>query len=144
MKRRNAAKFDSLVLASATGSSVKDWCKASGVSYDTAINWSGTDEFRARVQEIRTKLVDAAVGKLVEGAGEVAEKMVALARGAKNETVQLGACRGVLDDLIKVSGYAQLRNELSEVREQVARLVETHANASVQSDSGTERVEHSS
>jgi hypothetical protein len=123
-RRRLDAKYDDLVLAIATGSTVKAWCESTHTPYNTAVKWFNTDEFRARVQEVRAKMLDAAIGKLTEAASEVAERMVALARDAKSETVQLTACREVLAGLINVSGFAQIKGQMAELHQQMARILE--------------------
>jgi hypothetical protein len=140
MRRRSEANYDGLVLAIATGGTVKAWSEANGIPYTTAQKWHNTDEFRSRVQEVRLKLLDTGIGIMVEGVADAARKMVELSQGADTDAVKLSACRGLLDDIIKISGYAQLKTELTELREQVARLVETQANAGIQPTNGTTRL----
>jgi hypothetical protein len=121
MRRRNP-KFDDLVVAVAMGATIKDWAKANGISYGTARNWSESSEFQAKVRQIRADVLDSYIGRLTGATGELADKLLDLARNGKSEAVRLSAIRGAVDDLIKMSGLAQIKAELLELHAKVESL----------------------
>jgi hypothetical protein len=124
MSRRNDAKFLELVEVVASGrQTIKDWCQANGVKYQTAREWSRSDEFRSLVSEIHQSALSEYLGKLTVAAGEVAEEMLALMRtGERKDVIKLQACRGIVADLMAVGEIVSRDEQIAELRERIAKL----------------------
>lgn len=127
MKRKYQAKYDAMVVAVASGSTMTDWCKSTGTPYSTAAGWSQTAEFQAAVRAIQKERLDAYVGKLIDAAGELADSLLTLVRHADSQHVKLGAIRGAAEDLVKIASFAQLKGEMDQLRAEIKRLSEGKA-----------------
>jgi len=50
-KKKDQAKFDSLVAAVAANQTIADWCRDNGIKTTTAYNWSQEPAFKTAVRE---------------------------------------------------------------------------------------------
>jgi hypothetical protein len=87
---------DALALALASGKSVRDAAEAAGIGERTATRRVADPGFRRRVAELRSEMVDRALGRMADGMTEAAETLRALLK-AEGESVRLGAARSVLE-----------------------------------------------
>jgi hypothetical protein len=108
----NLSRYDQLVLAVATGESVRSWCTRAKVARSTASTWTARPTFRADVQAVRTRLLDQALGRLAGGAETAADGMLDLATNAKHEGTRLAAQKGVLEHLVGVWNWADVMKRL--------------------------------
>jgi hypothetical protein len=88
-----------LALAVAGGGSIRAWAKAHGISTTACYEWSREPEFKAKVERIRDRMTDRAVGTLTKNLVSAMEEMSRLARKGKQESTRLAACRAVAADL---------------------------------------------
>jgi hypothetical protein len=112
-------QMTSLATALAGGMSARKWAAQNGVPERTASRWANSPEVRAMVEQIRRRAIDQAVGTLASSAIAAARGMTKLAKGASSESVQLGAQRAVLRDLIAVSDYNGLEYRMARIEEQL-------------------------
>src|SRR5205809_210995 len=96
--RRNAD--EQLALALATGATLRDAAVAAGVAERTARRRWADPDFRRRVAELRSELVQRSAARMADAMTEAADVLRALLR-AKSESVRLGACRALLELGIK-------------------------------------------
>jgi hypothetical protein len=87
---------DAFMLALASGQTVRDAACAAGIGERTATRRVADLDFRRRVEELRSEMVAQTLGRLAAGMAEAADRLRALL-GAKNEHIQLGAARSLLE-----------------------------------------------
>jgi len=92
--RRNADS--AIVAALAAGQSIRDIATSTGVSESTVYRRLRDDDFRQRVAETRAELVSSTLGRLVDAGSAAAQKLRRLL-DARSESVQLAACRAILE-----------------------------------------------
>ena len=83
-------------IALASGSTIVEAAKHAGISERTVRRRLGDPDYRMEISHLRSKLLDAAVGKLVAATTEAAATMQALLE-ADSEHVRLGAAKGILE-----------------------------------------------
>ncbi|MCR9209588.1 MAG: hypothetical protein NXI28_15255 [bacterium] len=89
-----------------------------GCSESTAYHISGTKEFRARVNELRTEITSEAVGRLSHGATQAAETLIELLDAANEPTVRLQASKAILASLPAFSEFGELRQRIDQLESQ--------------------------
>src|SRR5579884_1602289 len=109
MRAKNRQEVVALALA--TGQEIKATAAACGVAESTIHRWLHEESFRQRVDELRTALFDAAVGKLAGLSGQAVDVLERLLT-SKKEAVRLSAARTIL----------QLGPDLREQTDLAARL----------------------
>jgi hypothetical protein len=122
MRDTNEPLFESLAQSIATGLTIKAWATKNHQSYATARSWSGQPRFKKRVAEIRCELVDRPIGILTAALTEMAEGIVAIARGSQSDQIKLAAWGRLVDDLTKLTGLSELRAALQETRARLDQL----------------------
>jgi hypothetical protein len=111
----NESLYESLVLAVATGSTIAAWCKRTGTGRTTASGWQREPKFAEDVAKIRKMLLDEAVGKFTKAVSDVADGMIKLAGSATSEATKLAAQKAVLEHLIQLTEFAELKNRVEEI-----------------------------
>jgi hypothetical protein len=86
----------SAALAIAAGSTIVEAAERAGISERTVRRRLDDPDYRMEISNLRSKLLDAAVGKLVAATTEAAATMRALLE-ADSEHVRLGAAKGILE-----------------------------------------------
>lgn len=114
----NKAKYDALVMTVAAGGvSVIDWCKQTKTSRSTVSTWQRDPKFERDVAAIRRQMLNEAIGKFTGAVGKVADGMIALAESAISEPTKLNAQKAVLESLIQVTEFAQIKQRLDTLEE---------------------------
>jgi hypothetical protein len=113
----NKAKYESLVIAVATGQSIINWCKDTKTPRSTVSVWQLDPKFERDVAALRRKMVNEAIGKFVASVGQVAEGMIKLAEQAASEPTKLAAQKAVMENLVQMSDFAELRKRLDDLEE---------------------------
>jgi hypothetical protein len=114
---QNKAKYDALVMAVATGVSVIDWCKSTKVARSTASTWQRDPKFDRDVAAIRRQMLNEAVGKFTGAVGKVADGMIELAESASSEPTKLSAQRAVMENLIQMTEFGEVKKRLDSLEE---------------------------
>ena len=91
-----------LALALARGVSVTAWARARSMARSTVYRWARDPEVRSEIEAHRRQAVDRAIGVLAGRSNWAAGRICKLAGGAESESVQLGALKSVLSDMITV------------------------------------------
>jgi hypothetical protein len=117
-KRPNNLKTP-LALALAQGSTATAWGRTNGVSKQTACRWARDPALRATVESIRRRGLDRAIGCMAQRANSAVDQIAALGDSAASESVQLGALRAILSDMMAESKYAGLEARMAEIEEQL-------------------------
>lgn len=103
---------DALMLALASGQTIRDAARAAGIGERTATRRLSDPAFRRRVAELRADMVCRALGKMADGMGDAADKLRQLL-AANSEAVQLGACRALLELGVKLRESVELEQRLA-------------------------------
>ncbi len=85
----------------------------------TAYRWSKEPEVKSAVGSYRGRIVDRAVGRFATRSTWAVNEITTLAKRAESESVQLGALRAILSNLIAVSRFAALEQSITEIKEQL-------------------------
>jgi hypothetical protein len=109
-----------LALAVAGGQSIVKWARARGIGVRTAHTWARDPVFRARVAELRARLLDRAIGVLARRVAANATEINRLASQAESEAVRLAAARAGIADLLGASRFVELRAEVEELKRELA------------------------
>jgi transposase len=96
------ARLDALAVAVAAGQSVRAAARSLGVKESTACNWSGSVEFKARVEKIRSETVSQARSALSHGAVEAVETLVELLGATHDDDTRQKAAKEILASLLSV------------------------------------------
>ncbi len=83
-------------LAIASGSTIVEAAERAGISERTVRRRLDDPDYRMEISRLRSKLLDAAVGRLVAATTQAAGTMQALLE-ADSEHVRLGAAKGILE-----------------------------------------------
>jgi hypothetical protein len=112
-------KKTSLALAIARGQSIAAWAKKNEVPRSTAFRWASDPEVRREAEATRRRALGQAIGRLSSVALKAANGIVALAKGAESESVQLRAWRAILADNMAVAKFSDLEYRMTEIEEQL-------------------------
>ncbi len=107
--RRNAD--EALALAVATGQTLRVAAQTAGIGERTASRRWADPVFRARVNELRSELVQRSLGRLADGMSEAADVLRGLLT-AVSESVRLGAARSLLELGVKLRESVELEERL--------------------------------
>jgi hypothetical protein len=117
--RQNAD--DALILALASGKTVRDAAEAAGVAERAATRRWGDPNFRRKVVARRAELLDRATAKLADAATEAVEVARQLLK-ANGDTVKLGAARTLLEQAVKFREHLDLEQRLTALEERMKTL----------------------
>ena len=118
----NVSLYQACVLATATGESTVSFCKRTRVCRATVCKWQAEPAFDRDLERLRRKMLDQAVGKFSGAVTTIADGMIKLAMEAVSEAVRLAAQRSVVENLIQVSEFAELKTRL----ESIERKLDAH------------------
>lgn len=103
---------EAVALALAKGMTIADASRDTGVGERTIYNWRQEADFKARVQEARRELFDAASGRLSDLGGKAASRLGELVE-SDNDAVALGACRTVLEYGLRLREVLDLEGRIA-------------------------------
>ncbi len=112
---------DALLVALASGATVRDAAGRAGVAERTAYRRLDDPGFRRRLARARAELIDRAVGQL----SDAATAAVATLRGlldADSDNVKLGAARSILELGTRLREAAEIEGRLVELESTVLAL----------------------
>lgn len=115
----NIAKYESLVIAVASGVSVSAWCRTHKTARSTVAKWQSKPEFASDVQACRRRMLDRVVGKFKRAVNRAADGMIKLAASASSEATKLAAQRAVLENLVQIREFAELNQRLDDLEAKV-------------------------
>jgi hypothetical protein len=113
----NKAKYESLVMAVATGISIIDWCKNTKTARSTVSEWQKDPKFDRDVAAIRKQMLNGAIGKFTGAVEEMADGMIELGKKATSEPTKLNAQRSVFENLIQMTEFAEVKKRLDSLEE---------------------------
>jgi hypothetical protein len=120
-----AGPDDLLAAALAAGAEVAEAAERAGVSRRTAFRRLNDVGFRARVDELRRRMVAQAVGRLADSMSEAADKLKGLL-ASDDERVQLAAAKAILEAGPRLREQEELAERVQQL-EQVLREVQERA-----------------
>lgn len=109
-----------LALGLARGLTLAEAATAAGVSERTASRRIAEPEFIARVGQMRSRLIETALGQLADGMAEAAQTLRALLK-ASNEAIRLGAAKSLLELTIKIQAATEYESRLQSVESRLAK-----------------------
>src|SRR5262245_18067035 len=99
---------DALLLALACGATIENAARQCRLSERTVYRRLRDPEFRLRLQEVRSDLVQRTAGLLIAAAMEAVKTLLVLQKESAPAAMRLGAARAVLEIGIKVREVADL------------------------------------
>jgi len=121
------SKQDQLALAIAQGKSVPLWASQNDVPRATAYRWAKDPDVRRQADDWRRRSVDRALGWMTGHSLWAVKRIKKLAETADSDSVQLKALRTFVQDMIKVSDFANLEYRVCELEEE-QRIQNENAN----------------
>ena len=115
--RAQAATVAALALA--VGKTVAEAAAEAGIGERTLYSWRRKTSFKRRVDELRSALVGAAVGRLSMNMGAASDALVALLKN-RNPMVKLRASRAVIELGTKLRESEELAERLADIEAQLA------------------------
>ena len=113
---RNSKFFDSLAIASASGSTIIAASETVGCSHSIAYSISRTDAFKSKVLEIRAEALQSAIGILTEATTAAARTLVELLSD-DDPKIRLAAAGKLFGSIGPLTETHELRREITELRE---------------------------
>ena len=115
-----------LLLALATGASVRDAAKKARVSERSAYRRLESEEFRHQLSVTRSRMFERAVGALADASIESVRVLRELL-AADSESIRLGACRAILESGVKLRDAVELAERMSRLEDRVEHQAATSA-----------------
>jgi hypothetical protein len=113
---KSPAQRQAAAVALAAGETIAEAAAGAHMGERTLLRWLHEDaSFRAQVEEIRNRLLEQATGRLANTATAATVRLKRLVR-SKSESVALGACRCVLDHVVRLRDGAFLAAEVAELK----------------------------
>jgi hypothetical protein len=116
MKRRFPAtwspKQQCLAFLLATGKGIKAASSEVGIGERTAHTWLDHPGFRHLISELRSRILDEAVGRLVESSTKAVDTLVGLL-DSDVASIQLRAALGILESTIRLREHADFERRIS-------------------------------
>jgi hypothetical protein len=109
---------DMLVLALARGETLATAAQLAGVSERTCNRRLQSPEFRRKVQQARSQLVDAAAGK-ISNTLDVAADCLKNLLGSASDAIRLSAARALFDIGLRLKEAVELENRLQAVEDRL-------------------------
>jgi hypothetical protein len=101
-----------LLLALASGQTVRDAARAAGIGERTATRRVADPDFRRRVGELRAEMIGRALGKMADGMADAADRLRQLLQ-AESEGVCLGAAKALLELSVKLRDSVEIEERLA-------------------------------
>jgi hypothetical protein len=117
--RRNADEV--LALAVASGQTLRDAARATGVSERTAARCWAEPDFRRRVNALREDMTSAALGRLAHTMAAAADTLARLL-SAETDGVKLAAARSILQLGVDLRVSVELEERMREIEESLANV----------------------
>lgn len=111
----SSTRLEQLALAVASGSTIKSAAEQTGNSERNAYRLSASDEFRQRVNEIRSEVAAATVGKLTQAASDAADTLIELLDVRQEPSIRLQASKAILAAVGPISELGELRARLDAI-----------------------------
>ena len=108
-----------LILAVASGRTLRDAARAAGVAERTAYRRAAEPGFKRAVQQARADLLARAVGQLADATTAAVATLVALL-DAEADTVRLSAARAILDSAMRGAELVDLAARVESVEVMLA------------------------
>ncbi len=109
-----------VLIALASGQSIRRAARSAGVNESTVCRRLNDPDFRAELDRARSRMVDAAVGRLARSMSAAAMTLRKLLN-ATSEMVRLSAARSIIELHTKIRESAELERRLSELEERSKR-----------------------
>jgi transposase len=108
---------DVLAAKLAFGQSLRAAAAELGISEVTAQRRLRDPRFRERVQEIRRRAVDDAIGQMVSAMTLAVSKLRHLVESGEKESIQLRAAMGLLDLALRAAALADLQERVEQLEQ---------------------------
>lgn len=125
--RREPGKFsgkqEQVALLLASGHALKHAAEKSGAGRTTVYAWTRQPDFAAHVAELRSQMLDEALGVLSRIAGKAA-LTIAKKLDSDDDAIALRASVAALDQLVKVRSFSELESRIAEIEKNAAQAAE--------------------
>jgi hypothetical protein len=113
-----------LLVALASGQTVRDAAAAAGIGERTATRRAADPAFRRRVATVRAEMIDRATGQLADSMSAAARVLRQLL-DAQSETVRLSAARSILELGAKLREDQELAERIAELETRLLQQTPT-------------------
>jgi cytidylate kinase len=111
-----------LALASiASGKTYRQAAEAAGVDVRTVMRWAQSHDWKVEMRRAHDRVITRAVSVLVHASTVAVNRLVRLAKGAKQEGTQLAACKAILELGIRYREEFDIRERLDALEEAASK-----------------------
>jgi hypothetical protein len=121
-------KQERLATLLASGKGVKAAARELEIGERTAHTWLDNSSFRAFISDLRSRMLDAAVGRLVQSTNEAVNTLVGLL-DSDREAIRLRAALGIVDSMIRLREHVDFDRRLLELESSRATGFEDEGDA---------------
>ena len=115
-------KEEAFLAALLTEPTVQAAAKAVGISEATAWRWMQRPDFKARYQQARRELVEAAIGKLQKAATQAVDTLAEIAAAGEKESARVQAAKGLLELCLKACEVEDLARRIEELERRLEAM----------------------
>jgi transposase-like protein len=117
--RKSESKRQAVAFLLAGGQTVKAAALACGVGHRTVVNWVAEPEFVAQVDALRSKMMERAMGRMINQTTKAAKTLGRLLSNS-DARVQLGAAKAILEGAAKLRETVVLEERIKALEQQAA------------------------
>lgn len=114
----NGKYFELLTTAVAGGQSIRAAAATCGCSESHAYHFSHTQEFKQRVNELRTEATSEALGRLSSAATAAVATLIQLLKPDNEPSIRMNAAKAILNSLGPMAELSELRARLDAIESQ--------------------------
>jgi hypothetical protein len=115
---------DDLARWLAAGGTLGTWCRRNAIDLKTACNWYKTAAFRRKVEALRRRAAERAIGQMARHFGKAVDTAVRLVERGQDDRVKLAAATTVIDQMLDLDDRAGLAARIRRLEERLAALDE--------------------
>jgi hypothetical protein len=109
-----------LIQTLACGASIEGAARECGASSRTVHRRLADPEFRRRVQQIRSDMMQRIAGSLTAASTEAMRTLLELMKPTVSPTIRLGAARTVLECAMRMNEFTELEDRVAEMEKEPA------------------------
>jgi hypothetical protein len=113
---------DDLARWLAAGGTLPGWCRRNAINRKTARRWSESPAFRRRVEALRLRAAERAIGRMARHLGKAVDTAGRLVERGQDDRVKLAAATTLIDQMLGLDGRAGMAARIRRLEERLAAL----------------------
>ena len=113
---------EDLALWLASGGTLDAWCRRNAIRMETGCKWYRAPAFRRKVEALRRRAADRAIGEMARHFGKAVDATGRLVERGRDDRVQLAAAVTLIDRMLDIGGRAGLAARIRRLEERLVAL----------------------